>query len=146
MRALGGWRFAPALAWSALLFWSSSRVWDGQAGAVLQWIPSFLLQLLAPDKLLHLSAYCMLGLLWLAGFRRWRLPQGPQPRVHLALAWICTSGFGALDEVHQAFVPGRSADPQDWLADACGACLGMGVWILCTDLGLRVIRPSGRGR
>jgi VanZ family protein len=32
--------------------------------------------------------------------------------------------YGASDEVHQAFVPGRSADPADWAADALGVLAG----------------------
>jgi VanZ family protein len=34
--------------------------------------------------------------------------------------------FGALDEVHQRFIPGRTADPRDWTADTLGAALGAG--------------------
>ena len=29
--------------------------------------------------------------------------------------------YGLMDEVHQAFTPGRIADPLDWLADVVGA-------------------------
>ncbi|MFC4637401.1 VanZ family protein [Deinococcus hohokamensis] len=32
--------------------------------------------------------------------------------------------FGALDEVHQAFVPGRDAGIGDWLFDLLGALIG----------------------
>ena len=38
-----------------------------------------------------------------------------------AAAWAIASGYGATDEWHQSFVPGRSADVRDWLADATGA-------------------------
>ena len=31
---------------------------------------------------------------------------------------------GALDELHQSLVPGRSAELGDWLADAVGVALG----------------------
>lgn len=40
------------------------------------------------------------------------------------LALVVTAWFGALDEVHQAFVPGREAGVQDWIFDALGAYLG----------------------
>lgn len=33
--------------------------------------------------------------------------------------------YGALDEVHQSFVPGREAGLPDWLADVTGAWLGV---------------------
>jgi VanZ family protein len=43
-----------------------------------------------------------------------------------AAAWSIASGYGATDEWHQSFVPGRSADVHDWYADAAGALLGAG--------------------
>jgi VanZ family protein len=39
------------------------------------------------------------------------------------LAWLIALGYGALDEMHQLFVPGRSSDPADFAADALGASL-----------------------
>ncbi len=33
--------------------------------------------------------------------------------------------YGALDEVHQLFVPGRSCDIYDWLADVAGVILAI---------------------
>lgn len=43
--------------------------------------------------------------------------------------------FGALDEVHQAFVPPREAGVQDWLFDVAGAYVGVR---------LAVRRPAAR--
>ncbi len=40
------------------------------------------------------------------------------------LALALASLYGASDELHQAFVPTRSCDPRDWLADTLGAGLG----------------------
>lgn len=37
------------------------------------------------------------------------------------LAILLTSLYGALDEIHQSFVPGRSAGIDDWIADTLGA-------------------------
>ena len=39
-------------------------------------------------------------------------------------ALVFAAWYGALDEVHQAFVPGREAGLPDWLADLTGAWLG----------------------
>jgi len=39
-------------------------------------------------------------------------------------AVVLGSAYGLTDEIHQAFVPGRSADPRDWVADTAGAVLG----------------------
>ena len=37
--------------------------------------------------------------------------------------------YGVTDEIHQAFVPTRSADPWDLLADAAGATMVVGAYI-----------------
>ena len=34
-------------------------------------------------------------------------------------------GYGALDEWHQSFVPGRDASVGDWVADSAGVILGL---------------------
>jgi VanZ family protein len=41
-----------------------------------------------------------------------------------------TTLWGLIDEIHQAFVPGRVADVRDLLADALGALLGASVYVL----------------
>ncbi|WP_104991423.1 VanZ family protein [Deinococcus sp. NW-56] len=43
------------------------------------------------------------------------------------LAIVIAAWFGASDEVHQAFVPGRDAGLSDWLFDLAGA--GVGAWL-----------------
>lgn len=40
-------------------------------------------------------------------------------------AFVLTCAYGILDEIHQSFVPGRSPDAMDVLADAAGAILMM---------------------
>ena len=45
----------------------------------------------------------------------------------ISLCWC--SAYGALDELHQYFVPGRACMWQDWLIDTMGAALG--IWITC---------------
>ena len=41
------------------------------------------------------------------------------------MAIILATAYGASDEFHQSFVPGRYADPRDILADFTGAVLGV---------------------
>jgi hypothetical protein len=43
------------------------------------------------------------------------------------LAWMSASGYGALDELHQAFVPGRTGCGMDVAIDSLGAFLGCAV-------------------
>lgn len=76
-----------------------------------------------PDKDLHALAYfglAILVLLALAG----RLPS----RVTRTLAivtMLIVVGYGATDEVHQRFVPGRTADVLDLAADAVGGAVAL---------------------
>ena len=42
----------------------------------------------------------------------------------VALAIVAASLYGATDEVHQAFVPFRTAAWSDWVADTAGAAIG----------------------
>lgn len=44
-----------------------------------------------------------------------------------AAAWTLATLYGLSDEYHQSFVPGRTADPADWLADASGSAVSVGV-------------------
>ena len=70
------------------------------------------------DKAAHAMMYGILAALAayaLHGVRRSTLANV------LVLLGIAT--FAALDEWHQAFIPGRSADVADWMADVAGAAL-----------------------
>lgn len=113
-RPAAGWSrlraWLPPLAWAAAIAWESSRSNP---------LPPALEGILSQDKLLHAAAYAALALLlaralWRTGVgaRRW-------PAIAVALA----SAYGVTDEVHQLFVPNRSADPRDWVADTLGAAV-----------------------
>ena len=43
----------------------------------------------------------------------------------IVLAIVLASAYGATDEFHQLFVPGRSCDPADWLVDTIAATIGI---------------------
>ncbi len=50
--------------------------------------------------------------------------------------------YGITDEFHQWFVPGRTADVNDWVADCTGAATGVAVvWLIA-----RVVRKPGSHR
>lgn len=69
------------------------------------------------DKVLHFAAYAGLGAtLAYAGARS---ALGPLPLIAIG------SLYGASDEIHQSFVPGRTPDPWDWVADTLGAIAGV---------------------
>lgn len=75
------------------------------------------------DKLVHLASYGVLGAL-VARALRTGGARAPSPRVFAAAA-ATLALFAAGDEWHQQFVPGRSADRADWLADMIGAAAGL---------------------
>ena len=70
------------------------------------------------DKVIHFSAYAALGVAmgWAARSRA----------VRRTLACIVVvSLLGAADEWHQKFIPSRSMDVHDWMADTAGAVTGL---------------------
>ena len=103
-RALAAW--APALLWAAAIFSLSSRPTHPPGPE----IPDF-------DKLAHFGAYALGGFLLARGAAATRLAGAWA----LALGWL----FGVSDEVHQIFVPGRSPELADWVADALGVAAGI---------------------
>jgi VanZ family protein len=78
------------------------------------------------DKLLHTIEYGGLAVLLFRAFTGEGI--GWLPAAILAI--LTTSGYGASDEWHQAFVPSRSSDIRDWMADTIGATIGIAVWTL----------------
>jgi VanZ family protein len=96
----------PAAGWAGLIFFLSS----------LSTIP------LAPpvphlDKAGHFAVYLVLGALLAHATARTGWP--------LALAVGLGVVYGMTDEVHQTFVPGRTATVGDWVADAAGVLAGV---------------------
>jgi VanZ family protein len=73
------------------------------------------------DKLAHVAMYAVFGVLALRA--AWHA--APSPRT-LVLTLAAIALFAAVDEWHQRFIPSRSADAVDWLADVAGATLGIG--------------------
>jgi VanZ family protein len=70
----------------------------------------------------HWGLYGILGLLIAraAALREW-------PWRRLAVAALIVSCGAALDELHQLFIPGRSAEVLDWLSDTIGVTAGLTV-------------------
>jgi VanZ family protein len=82
-----------------------------------------------PDWLLHgiefgvLAATCMYGVT--RGFDR-RYRSGKAAMLALSIAVV----YGALDELHQSFVPGRDVSLNDWISDSIGALLVVFILVL----------------
>lgn len=88
-------------------------------------------------SLAHVAAFGVLGCLIALALARGR---ELSPR-HAFLAVVLTALYGALDEVHQAFVPDRTTQLEDVVLDAAGAVAGVTVAWLAGR-----VRRLGRGR
>ncbi|HJK96443.1 MAG TPA: VanZ family protein [Polyangiaceae bacterium LLY-WYZ-14_1] len=85
------------------------------------------------DKLFHAVGYAVLALLTSVGANGSVPPRRRGTRRTWLVAILVAAGYGVVDEVHQSFVPSRSSDALDALADAVGSVLGaslahLGYW------------------
>jgi len=74
------------------------------------------------DKGVHFIEYCVLG--GLLGFAAMYGHVLTHWRLRVLSVWLLALAWGAIDEIHQAYVPGRQADPQDFIADVVGVTIG----------------------
>lgn len=115
--------FAPPLLLMGLIFVLSSvpgRVEEGMFRVLTGLDPTW-------QNLLHIPIFGLVQYLWLRGFAL----NGKTGPAYVALSFCLTLGYGALDELHQYFVPGRYASFLDVLLDGVGAVLGaVGFWVL----------------
>ncbi len=96
-----------------LIFFLSTRPYLHSPG------PDFALK----DKVAHTTEYLVLGVLLYTGVG-WFM--GRRPR--FLMFWILFAigaSLAAADEMLQTFVPGRTTDIHDWLADTVGVALGV---------------------
>jgi VanZ family protein len=78
---------------------------------------------LTPDWVQHGVAYAGLALVTLRALvrGRWSLIGATS----IVIAWLMVTIYGASDEFHQSFVPGRTPDLRDLVADSAGAALAL---------------------
>lgn len=92
------------------------------------------------DKGIHALEYGVLGFLVAhASLRTWS--QRGRLRI-FGVALLITAGWGILDEIHQAFVPGRSSDVLDVVADLIGALFGTSARMAISLFGARGSRVN----
>jgi VanZ family protein len=100
-----------AIGWAVLIFLLSSI--PGRS------FPQY--KILSYDKVLHALVYSVLGgLCFMAVRRTWAM----KTSWLIGLSVLLAVAYGLTDEFHQLFVPGRSADLHDALADGIGGLFG----------------------
>jgi VanZ family protein len=109
-------------------FLKKRKIWLVYIPLIIYWVLLFIATSLPverlpsigfTDKINHFIAYFILAILvnlTLIYQRKSRLLFNKAP---IATIVICLF-YGALDEVHQMFVPGRFAETLDWVADVIG--------------------------
>ena len=78
-----------------------------------------------PDYIAHGAEY--FGLSWLVQWA-WSGSINSKPGRGFWVAILISFVYGISDEFHQSFVPGRTPDAMDLLADTVGAMLAQVVW------------------
>jgi VanZ family protein len=101
-------RWLPPLLWAGVILFITS--------VPGKYVPP---QLGPYHKLVHFTMYGLFGLLLTRDIAQkaggWRA---------VLLAVVIASAFGAADEWHQLFIPGRSGKVADWRVDTIGAVTG----------------------
>jgi len=82
--------------------------------------PQFEVPLPYSDKIAHFGFYGVMGFLCAL----WRRESGSSIRGAALAALVFVAFVGAVDEIHQYWIPGRSMDFFDWIADAAGGGTG----------------------
>lgn len=106
----------PALLWLLLIFALSS----------IETFPA-IKSPISLDKLAHVVMFFMLSLFLRRAFFFQDLSEWMRNHA-LILAFVATCLYGVLDEFHQRFVPGRSPDVYDAVADSIGGFFFLGVY------------------
>ena len=122
-------RWGPAILQMALIFGASSI-------PNLQGLPAGV-----SDKTGHFVGYAILGVCVLHAVvaDRW----AGVTRRHAWQALAISSIYGMFDEFHQRFVPGRSPDVNDWIADTLGAGAAILVLLILAALNRRPAVGAG---
>ena len=83
------------------------------------------------DKVAHFGFYGIAGFL----FVLWRREIGTGAAVAVVWAVIFAALLGAVDEFHQQWIPGRSMEFFDWMADFAGGTAG----VFCSAVAVSMI-------
>ena len=94
------------------------------------------------DKIFHCLAYFLFGLLIVRALHFGKL-QPVYLRIKI-ISIIIGFLYGFSDELHQSFVPGRSAEFWDWLADAVGIVMGVEFYRRLINVDIEIFQMAKR--
>jgi VanZ family protein len=92
------------------------------------------------DKLYHLIEYGILSFFFIRAFTNSSSKILSNDAIFFTV--LVTVIFGFTDEIHQAFVPGRSSDIIDWVFDGIGAVAGVFAFRLWVKIHAKISRRS----
>jgi len=73
------------------------------------------------DKLYHVGAFIVLGISAMYALSSWKMPT-----MYRILSILFFGAFwGMMDEIHQSFIPNRTAAVDDWIADLIGISISL---------------------
>jgi VanZ family protein len=131
------WRLFLPLCWMALIFWASGDQFSSlHTGQLLMPMLRSLWPSLPPGSAIQIHAFFrkgahFLGYLLLSYFWLWSLrPRWSVGKTPILLALFLSLGYACFDEIHQAFIPSRTASLRDVLLDGSGAFFAQGlIWV-----------------
>jgi VanZ family protein len=81
-------------------------------------------EVISADKIVHMGVFGLLTMLCYISLIHIEKPNMFSAKPLMWSAIICIL-YGASDEIHQYFVPNRSSEVQDWLADVLGVIIAV---------------------
>lgn len=103
----GSNRYLPPLIWAGLII----------VGSSIPNLSGLEMKITMADKIAHFAEYFVLGFLVARAFMRFGIGSTRKIAGFILMAAV----FGILDELHQAFIPGRTVDILDMAADVLGS-------------------------
>jgi VanZ family protein len=132
------YKFALLLAWMLLIFLFSSEVANSSSARSdvivqivsqsISWPQDILTFLIR--KAAHIFIYFVLGVLMINVVKDFT----PTTRRAVLLSILCVMLYAVSDELHQLFIPGRSAELRDVLIDTAAGSVGVGLYIVLSKI------------
>jgi len=92
------------------------------------------------SNLLHIPAFAILTFFWLKSFKKEKTKKSFFIFNSVILAGVFL--FAISDEIHQSFVPGRTASLMDLGLNALGIICGVSVFLALMRLNSKIIQPT----